>query len=255
MVRLLRAPDRPRDLADARGHDRRRGDARPVRAGARTGSRSASSITIDPEAGMIEADLTDNIDCLPAGVNESRTCAMNNCMTGHLQLDRPGHPAQRRHLPARDGEAARELRRRHPALPALVLGGDDERRRAPRRDDAADDRRRLGRATGWRRARAASAPGFAVVSGTDWRKDDEPVREPEVPRLAGRPGGPEYDGWVTYGNAVTQRPDVPRQRRDRRAEVPDPHPRDPGRAPTPRAPAGARRARHPRRRSARSTTR
>src|SRR5215475_12579183 len=31
-------------------------------------------ITVDPDAGMIEADLTDNIDCLPAGLNESRTC-------------------------------------------------------------------------------------------------------------------------------------------------------------------------------------
>ena len=29
-------------------------------------------------------------------------------------------------------------------------------------------------------------PGFAVVSGTDWRKGDDRVRQPEVPRLAGR---------------------------------------------------------------------
>src|SRR5919201_1895641 len=35
-------------------------------------------VTVDPDAGTIEVDLTENIDCLPAGVNESRTCAMNN---------------------------------------------------------------------------------------------------------------------------------------------------------------------------------
>ena len=103
------------------------------------------SITIDPEAGMIEADLTDNIDCLPAGVNESRTCAMNNCMTGIFNSIDPDIPHNAGHLPAREGEAARELRGRHPALPALVLGGDDERRRAAGGDDAAHDRRRLGR--------------------------------------------------------------------------------------------------------------
>src|SRR5207247_1053799 len=56
----------------------------------------------------------------------------------------PGHPAQRRNLPPCDGEAARELRGRHPALSALLLRGDDERGGAARRDGAAHDRGRLG---------------------------------------------------------------------------------------------------------------
>src|SRR5262249_46599030 len=49
-------------------------------------------ITVDPDAGMIEADLTDNIDCLPAGLNESRTCALNNCMTGIFNSIDPDIP-------------------------------------------------------------------------------------------------------------------------------------------------------------------
>src|SRR4029079_3071543 len=33
-----------------------------------------------------------NIDCLPAGLNESRTCAMNNCMTGVFNSIDPDIP-------------------------------------------------------------------------------------------------------------------------------------------------------------------
>jgi N-methylhydantoinase B len=46
-------------------------------------------------------------------------------------------------------------------------------------------------------------PGFAVVSGTDWRKADGPYVNQKFLGSQGGPAGPEYDGWVTYGNAVT----------------------------------------------------
>src|SRR5260221_14761955 len=49
-------------------------------------------ISVDPEAGMIEADLTDNIDCLPAGGNKARTCSMNNCMTASFNSINPDIP-------------------------------------------------------------------------------------------------------------------------------------------------------------------
>jgi N-methylhydantoinase B len=46
-------------------------------------------------------------------------------------------------------------------------------------------------------------PAFAVVSGTDWRKDDSPYVNQKFLGSQGGPGGPEHDGWVTYGNSVT----------------------------------------------------
>src|SRR2546426_9357009 len=46
-------------------------------------------------------------------------------------------------------------------------------------------------------------PAFAVVSGTDWRKDDSPYVNQKFLGSQGGPGGPEHDRWVTYGNAVT----------------------------------------------------
>jgi N-methylhydantoinase B len=46
-------------------------------------------------------------------------------------------------------------------------------------------------------------PGFAVVSGTDWRKDAGAYVNQKFLGSQGGPAGPEHDGWVTYGNSVT----------------------------------------------------
>ena len=238
VVRLLRAARRARHLADAGGRRSSASGMHDPFGPAPEGIPIKVTITIDPEAGMIELDLTDNIDCLPAGVNESRTCAMNNCMTGHLQLDRPRHPAQRGDLSSREGEAARELRRRHPAVSAFVLGGDDERRRAPGRDDPADDRRRLGRLRA-RRGRVRDRPRLRSRLRDGLAQGGRALREPEVPRLSGWPGRARVRRLGHVRQRRHQRADVPRQRRDRRAEVPDPGRRgpDPRRLGGSRAPA------------------
>ena len=46
-------------------------------------------------------------------------------------------------------------------------------------------------------------PGFAVVSGTDYRKGDDAYVNQKFLGSQGGPAGPEIDGWITYGNAVT----------------------------------------------------
>ena len=46
-------------------------------------------------------------------------------------------------------------------------------------------------------------PGFAVVSGTDYRKGDDAYVNQKFLGSQGGPAGPDIDGWVTYGNAVT----------------------------------------------------
>ena len=63
-------------------------------------------------------------------------------------------------------------------------------------------RRRLGRLRA-RRGGVRHRPGFAVVSGIDWRKDDEPYVNQKFLGSQGGPAGPEIDGWITYGNPVT----------------------------------------------------
>ena len=197
------------------------------------------TVTVDPDAGMIEIDLTDNIDCLPAGLNESRTCAMNNCMTGVFNSIDPDIP----HNAGTFRRVQVKLRENCvvgiPTLPALVLGGDDERGRAARRHDPALDRGRLARLRPGRgrlrhRARLRRRLGHRLPQGR------RRLREPEVPRLAGRPGRAGHRRLGHVRQRGHERPDVPRQRRDRRAEVPDPRARDPhpaglrGRRPPPR---------------------
>ena len=49
-------------------------------------------VKVDADAGCIEVDLRDNGDCVPAGINESRTCAMNNVITGIFNSIDPSVP-------------------------------------------------------------------------------------------------------------------------------------------------------------------
>ena len=184
------------------------------------------TVTVDPDAGH-DRDRPDRQHRLPAGRAQRVAHVRDEQLHDRrLQLDRPGHPAQRRHVPARAGQAARELRRRHPDVPALVLGGDDERGRAARRHDPALDRGRLARLRPGR-GRLRHRPRLRRRLGHRLPQGRRPLREPEVPRLAGRPGRPGDRRLGDLRQRRHERADVPRQHRDRRAEVPDPRARDP----------------------------
>ena len=160
------------------------------------------SITIDPEAGMIEADLTDNIDCLPAGVNESRTCAMNNCMTGifnSIDPDIPHNAGTFRRVKVKLRENCVVGIPRFPHSCSVATTNVGERLVVTTQRTIADAWDGYGLAEG----ACGIGPGFAVVSGTDWRKQGSPYVNQKFLGSQGGPAGPEHDGWVTYGNAVT----------------------------------------------------
>ena len=160
------------------------------------------SITIDPEAGMIEADLTDNIDCLPAGVNESRTCAMNNCMTGifnSIDPDIPHNAGTFRRVKVKLRENCVVGIPRFPHSCSVATTNVGERLVVTTQRTIADAWDGYGLAEG----ACGIGPGFAVVSGTDWRKQGSAYVNQKFLGSQGGPAGPEHDGWVTYGNAVT----------------------------------------------------
>ena len=159
-------------------------------------------ITVDPEAGMIEVDLTDNIDCLPAGVNESRTCAMNNCMTGifnSIDPDIPHNAGTFRRVRVKLRENCVVGIPRFPHSCSVATTNVGERLVVTTQRTIADAWEGYGLAEG----ACGIGPGFAVVSGTDWRKDDDAYVNQKFLGSQGGPAGPEHDGWVTYGNAVT----------------------------------------------------
>lgn len=160
------------------------------------------TVRVDPEAEMIDVDLTDNVDCLPAGINESRTCAMNNCMTGVFNSIDPTIPHnagtfRRVRVHLRENCVVGIPRFPHSCSVATTNVG--ERLVVTTQKALADHLAGYGLAEG----ACGIGPGFGVVSGTDWRKDGDPYVNQKFLGSQGGPAGPQYDGWVTYGNSVT----------------------------------------------------
>ena len=160
------------------------------------------TVTVDPDAGMIEIDLTDNIDCLPAGLNESRTCAMNNCMTGvfnSIDPDIPHNAGTFRRVQVKLRENCVVGIPTFPHSCSVATTNVGERLVVTTQRSIADAWPGYGLAEG----ACGIGPGFAVVSGTDYRKGDDAYVNQKFLGSQGGPAGPDIDGWVTYGNAVT----------------------------------------------------
>jgi N-methylhydantoinase B len=159
-------------------------------------------ITIDPDEGMVELDLRDNIDCVPLGINESRACATNNVMTGLFNSIDPAVPHN-----AGTFRRVRVLLRENcivgipkfPASCSVATTNVGERLVVTTQKAIADAWDGYGLAEG----ACGIGAGFAVVSGKDDRRGDEPYVNQKFLGSQGGPAGPEFDGWVTYGNSVT----------------------------------------------------
>lgn len=159
-------------------------------------------ITVDPDAGMVELDLRDNIDCVPLGINESRACATNNVMTGLFNSIDPNIPHN-----AGSFRRVRVLLRENcivgipkfPASCSVATTNVGERLVVTTQKAIADAWDGFGLAEG----ACGIGAGFAVVSGRDERRGDEPYVNQMFLGSQGGPAGPVHDGWVTYGNSVT----------------------------------------------------
>jgi N-methylhydantoinase B len=160
-------------------------------------------ITIDPEEAVVELDLRDNIDCVDGGINESRACATNNVMTGLFNSIDPDIPHN-----AGAFRRVRVLLRENcivgiPQFPhscSVATTNIGERLVVTTQRAIADAWDGYGLAEG----ACGIGAGFAVVSGNDGRRGGEhPYVNQNFLGSQGGPAGPEIDGWVTYGNAVT----------------------------------------------------
>ena len=159
-------------------------------------------VTVDPDAGTVELDLTDNLDCLPAGVNESRTCATNNVMTGlfnSIDPDIPHNAGTFRRVKVRLRENCVVGIPTFPHSCSVATTNVGERLVVTTQRTIADAWPGYGLAEG----ACGIGPGFAVVSGKDPRRAGDPYVNQKFLGSQGGPAGPELDGWITYGNAVT----------------------------------------------------
>lgn len=159
------------------------------------------TVAVDPQQARIDIDLRDNIDCVPAGLNESEACTISNAMTGIYNSIESGVPAnsgsfRRISLQLRDGCVVGRPSFPHSTSVATTNVGD--RLVVTTQKAIADTWPGFGLAEG----ATGLGPAFAVVSGTDQRRDGEPYVNQYFLGSQGGPAGPETDGWVTYGLAV-----------------------------------------------------
>lgn len=158
-------------------------------------------ITVDPAGGRVKLDLTDNIDCVPAGINESEACTVSNVMTGVFNSLESGIPAnsgsfRRIELLLRDNCIVGRPQFPHSTSVATTNIGD--RLTVTTQKAIADAWDGFGAAEG----ATGLGPGFSVVSGTDRRQNDAAFVNQVFLGSQGGPANPDFDGWVTYGLAV-----------------------------------------------------
>jgi len=159
------------------------------------------AIDIDPEAAMIEIDLTDNVDNVECGFNESEACTSASTITGifnalDTSVPRNYGSFRRIRLKLRDGCVAGRPQFPHSCSVATTNVAD----RLVNIVQSAFAQ--LGEGWGLAEGGLGMGAGCAVVSGKDHRVDNAAYVNQLFLANAGGPGSPNADGWVTYGLPV-----------------------------------------------------
>lgn len=158
-------------------------------------------VRIDPEAAMIDVDLTDNIDNVECGFNESEACASASTIAGVFNSLDPTVPRnsgsfRRVRLHLRDGAVAGRPRFPHSCSVATTNVAD---RLINIVQSAFAE---IGDGWGLAEGGIGMGAGFAVVSGKDHRAAGEPYVNQLIIASSGGPASPAADGWITYGIPV-----------------------------------------------------
>lgn len=158
-----------------------------------------AQVTVDPEEGRITVDLRDNIDCIPAGLNQSMVCSINNAVTGVFNCLDPTIPHN-----AGSFRCISILLRencvvgipRFPVSCSLATTNIGDRLVSVVQCAFAEQYPGRGLAEG----AGGLGPGFGVVAGLDPRRNDEPYVSQIFLGSQGGPGTPWVDGWLVFSN-------------------------------------------------------
>jgi N-methylhydantoinase B len=158
-------------------------------------------LEVDPEAGAIEIDLRDNVDCLDCGLNESEACTINNVVTGVFNCMDPDIPHnsgsfRRLKLLLRENCVVGIPKFPHSCSVATTNVAD----RLVNITQSAFAK--LGDGYGLAEGGSAMGAGYAVVSGNDYRHGGSAYINQLIIGNNGGPASPKADGWVTYGIPV-----------------------------------------------------
>jgi N-methylhydantoinase B len=158
-------------------------------------------ITVEPEAGVVELDLTANIDCMDNGLNLSEACAISNSVAGIyncLPSDIPRNGGSYRCIRMKLREGAAIGIPRFPHSCSVATTNVSERLLNNVQAALAE----LGDGYGLAEGGVGMGAGMCVVSGLDARHGDHPYVNQLIIGGNGGPASPVCDGWVTYGIPV-----------------------------------------------------
>jgi N-methylhydantoinase B len=153
------------------------------------------TVDVDPDEAKITVDLTDNPDCVPAGINLSEGCANSSAMIGvfnSLGPDVPANAGSFRRLDVRLRENCCVGIPRHPHSVSAATTNLQDRVCNITQHALAEMQDGVGMAEyGY-----GVPPSGSVISGVDPRTGEPFINQIQLAVTLG-PGGPNADGWVT----------------------------------------------------------
>jgi N-methylhydantoinase B len=155
-------------------------------------------VTVDPEAARITVDLTDNMDCLPCGLNLSEACARTSAMVGIFNsIDHtvPKNAGSFRRIELRLRENCVVGVPRHPTSCSVATTNVADRVANPVQCAIAE----IAEGQGMAECGAVIPPSVAVISGIHPR-DGKPFINQVFLGMTGGAGSPTADAWLTIGH-------------------------------------------------------
>lgn len=163
----------------------------------------AATLEVDPLAGRVTIDLTENVDNLPLGINMTESTVLACCRMGTCNVLGPDVPRaagafRRITVKMRDGSAIG--RPRFPTATSAATTNLCHLLAGHIQTLFADLKNGAGSAYG-----SVGLPGSCpVVSGRDPRRGDRPFVNQIIMGYWGGPAVGGEDGWLTYGSAASQ---------------------------------------------------
>ena len=158
-------------------------------------------LSVLPDKGEIEIDLTSNIDNMDNGLNLSEACSISNAVAGVyncLPSDIPRNGGSYRCIKMKMREGAAIGIPKFPHSCSVATTNISERLLNNVQAAMAE----LGEGYGLAEGGLGLGAGFSVVSGKDARHGNHPYVNQLFFGENGGPASPECDGWVTYGIPV-----------------------------------------------------
>jgi len=155
--------------------------------------------TVNPDEGYITVDLTDNPDSQLCGLNMCEATSIASARTGVLNrmpADMPHNEGAMSRIQVKVREGCVVGKSQFPYSSSVATTNVADRlisgvqclfNQLPELD-----------VRGIAEGGAVQCPAVSVISGKDWRRDDEPYVNQLFCGMTGGPGARGHDGWVTY---------------------------------------------------------